>query len=292
MKSTDYKLRIERCYQQLSKAEQRLADLITSMPGSPIGYSATELAALAGVSKAITSRFFHSLGYQNFNEFRDELRRNQNWGSPAYFEVEPDSQSNPDSSMVTHIQQDINNLNKTLNQINAKQLEQAVNGIQNARNVYVCGFRNSYLLASYLSRQLILLRDNVIQLPHAGQTIGDDLIDLCDKDILIMIGLRRRVKTVHQLLKLANKHQSKIIYITDPSATRTAKLATWCFKVETSSDTPFDSYVSSMSLLNLLCARLFQRDIKSGFKRIHQSETLHNELKELDTYRLKRNSAS
>ena len=287
MKKDDYKIRIERRYQQLSKAEKRLADLITSLPGSPIGYSATELAHLAGVSKAITSHLFHALGYENFNEFKEELRRNQNWGSPAFFELQPSNTTSFDKSMVGHIQQDIQNLQKTLDDINPKRLEQAIDAIQAARKVYVCGFRNSFIHANYLSRQLILLRDSVIQLPFAGQTIGDDLIDMNSNDVLIMIGLRRRVKHVYQLLKLARKQNTKSLYITDPTATRTAKLATWCFKVEISSDTPFDSYVSTMSLLNLVCTRLFQRDIKNGFKRIHRSESLHHELNELDTYKLK-----
>ncbi len=287
MKKDDYKKRIERNYDQLSMAEKRLADLITSLPGSPIGYSATELAKLAGVSKAITSHLFRALGYESFNEFKDELRRNQNWGSPAFFEFQPSNTHSFDKLTVAHFQQDIQNLQKTLDDFNPKRLEQAVDAIQAARKVYVCGFRNSFMHANYLSRQLILLRDSVIQLPFAGQTIGDDLIDITSRDVLIMIGLRRRVKHVYKLLKLAQKQNTKCLYITDPTATRTAKLATWCYKVEISSDTPFDSYVSTISLLNLICTRLFQRDIENGFKRIHRSESLHHELSELDTYKLR-----
>lgn len=287
MHRDDYKKRIQQHYDKLSKAEKRLADLITSLPGSPIGYSATELAKLAKVSKSITSRLFRSLGYQGFGEFRDELRRTQNWGSPAFFDVETASGNNDDHMMSAHIQQDILNLQKTFTHIDPAILEQAIEGLRKARRVYICGFRNSYILASYLSRQLILLRDNVEQLPHAGQTLGDDLIDMNDQDVLVMIGLRRRVPQVIKLMKFAKKLNSNILYITDPRATRTAQLATWCFKVEVHSDTPFDSYVGIMSLMNLISARIFRCDIENGFKRIHLGEDRHDMLNELDTYKLK-----
>lgn len=281
MKSEDYKNRIERCYPKLPKAEKRLADIITSLPGSPIGYSATELAQLAGVSKAITSNLFRSLGYKSFKEFKDELRRHQSRGSPAFFEFEASTHISFDESMIRHVQQDVQNLKKTFNQIDPAKLDQAVDCIRTARNVYVCGFRNSFMLASYLSRQLLLLRGSVIQLPCTGQTIGDDLIDMTSSDVMIMIGLRRRVKHVYQLLKLAREQNTKILYITDPGATRTKTVADWSFNVEINSDTPFDSYVSTMSLLNVVCTRLFQRDIETGFKRIVHADSLHDELNEL-----------
>ena len=55
--------RIRDRYGDLSPMERRLADVILACPGELSGYSATELAGRAGVSKMTVSRLVRRLGY-------------------------------------------------------------------------------------------------------------------------------------------------------------------------------------------------------------------------------------
>ena len=50
--------RIQDQYGALSGVERKLADVVLAREKDLLAYSATELAALAGVSKASTARFF------------------------------------------------------------------------------------------------------------------------------------------------------------------------------------------------------------------------------------------
>ena len=59
-RSTISRIRVH--YQSLPPSERKLADLILDFPGDIAGYSATELAHLAGVSKAAATRLFQRLG--------------------------------------------------------------------------------------------------------------------------------------------------------------------------------------------------------------------------------------
>ncbi|MBP9942534.1 MAG: MurR/RpiR family transcriptional regulator, partial [Comamonas sp.] len=74
--------RIRQSYASLSQAERKLADVVLSRQREVLGYSATELASLAGTSKSSAARFFRSLGYAGYDEFRQALRQAQLQQSP------------------------------------------------------------------------------------------------------------------------------------------------------------------------------------------------------------------
>ena len=58
-----------------------------------LAYSATELAALAGVSKASTARFFKRLGFADFQAFRQHQRQGAPQPSPLYRMVQQGTQA-------------------------------------------------------------------------------------------------------------------------------------------------------------------------------------------------------
>ena len=61
-------------YDDLPAGERKIADVLLEMRSELAAYSATELAARAGVSKATTARLVRRLGYQDYQEMRQEAR--------------------------------------------------------------------------------------------------------------------------------------------------------------------------------------------------------------------------
>ena len=61
-------------YDDLSPSDRKLSDVIVAHQKDLAAYSATELAQLAGVSKASAARYFKRIGYQDFSEFRTAIR--------------------------------------------------------------------------------------------------------------------------------------------------------------------------------------------------------------------------
>ncbi|XKH61896.1 MurR/RpiR family transcriptional regulator (plasmid) [Halomonas sediminis] len=282
--------RIQAHYEKLPPAEKRLGDLLLAFPGDIATYSAGELAEAAGTSRAAASRFFQRLGYKDFNEVRLQVREATRWGSPVYLSSasklsgKGESKVMASQSVANHLEQEIHNLTHTLETIRPDELCDVVGAMAGARRVHVVGFRNSRMLALYLQRQLLLLRSDVSLLPQSGQTLGEDLVDVGERDVLVMIGMRRRVGTITRIMEIAKAQGAKILFITDPSATQTSQLATWTLTCQVSSPSLLDSYAAAMSVLNLLCSLLFQRAMKEGYERLRRVETLHDELDELDAF--------
>jgi DNA-binding MurR/RpiR family transcriptional regulator len=282
--------RIQAHYEELPPAEKRLGDLLLGFPGDIATYSAGELAEAAGTSRAAASRFFQRLGYKDFNEVRLQVREAKRWGSPVYLSSASrvngsgEGKSVASQSVADHLEQEIHNLTRTLEAIRPDTLRDVVDAMAGARRVHVVGFRNSRMLALYLQRQLLLLRSDVSLLPQSAQTLGEDMVDIGEGDVVVVIGMRRRVGVVKRIMEIAQAQGAKVLLITDPSATQTARLATWTLTCQVRSPSLLDSYAAAMSVLNLLCSILFQRAMTEGFERLRRIETLHDELDELDAF--------
>ena len=281
--------RIHAHYDALPPAEKRLGDLLLSFPGDIATYSAGELADAAGTSRAAASRFFQRLGYKDFNEARQQAREAKRWGSPVYLSsgAVPGGKSGngmPSQPVADHLSQEIHNLTRTLEAIRPDRLRDAVDAIAHARRVHVAGFRNSHMLASYLQRQLQIVRPDVAMLPKSGQTLAEDLVDIGEQDVLIMVGMRRRVGVVSRILEIARKQGARTLLLTGPSAAESTRDATWTFTCQVHSQSLFDSYSATMSIINLLFTSLFHHELHQGQERLRRIETLHDELDELDAF--------
>ncbi|WP_431025332.1 MurR/RpiR family transcriptional regulator [Halomonas sp. H5] len=277
--------RIRAHYEALPKAEKRLGDMLLSFPGEIATYSAGELAEAAGTSRAAASRFFQRLGYKDFNEARQQAREAKRWGSPVYLSsaAPQERPSMPSQPIADHLAQETQNLMQTLEAIRSDQLREVIEAIAGARQVHVAGFRNSYMLASYLHRQLQILRPGVGLIPNTGQTLAEDLIDIGDDDVVVVVGLRRRVAMVSQVLDMARTQGASTLLLTDPYADHGLE-ATWTFTCQVNSQSLFDSYSATMSVLNLICTQLFQQNIAYSQERLKHIETLHDNLDELNAY--------
>ena len=75
-------LRIQERSARLTSSEKKIAQVLLRKQSLVETHTATELAALAGVSKATTARFFRSLGYSDFEEVRLQAREERNRREP------------------------------------------------------------------------------------------------------------------------------------------------------------------------------------------------------------------
>ena len=102
--TTRLTLTIQEHYEQLSPAERKLATLLLDRADDMLTYSATELAAMAGVSKATGARLFRSLGYADFNEVRLQAREERNLATPFQSPARAKAPQMRGHSIAAHLQ--------------------------------------------------------------------------------------------------------------------------------------------------------------------------------------------
>lgn len=276
--------RINAVGDSLTESEKRLAQVALENISSLTTYSATELAELAGVSKATTVRFFKRLGYASFSDVRLHVRTHIDEGSPLYGLSKKENQNQLSDYFESYVESEIKNLTQTYTQLDAKNIHSAIELIKNSQNVYVLGFRNGKNLAQYAWGMLTQLRENVQLLPStSSMNITEEIIDMQAEDCLIVMDYRRRISLLGPIVEHAKKQNIKIIMFTDLNLTDLASHADVVFRTATYSIGMFDSYIATFSLINGLCTQFAFGQGEQVKNRLEKVEILHEQLNYLNT---------
>lgn len=273
--------RIRQHWDQLSLHEQRLADILLAAPGQLAMNTATELAQSAGVSKATATRFFRHLGYESYDAARRQAREMQNSGSPLYLQAVPGA-SPLDSLMQSHLEKEVANLVNTFRSLEGDELQSCVSAIANARRVVVMGWRHSQTIAMLIYRDLVHVHPDVRLLPRAGDSLAEHLAALGPNDVVICVGLRRRMPALEAAMSALNDLNVPMLYLSDVLAGKPARHARWVLRCHTDGSLIFDSTVALSGVCNLLCSLVARSMGKASSNHLATIETLHQSLDELE----------
>lgn len=274
---------ITKHYEKLPATERKLADIVLDFPGELASYTATELAELAGVSKAAATRFFKRLGFSSFEEARRMARDSQKWGSPLYLQSENQLNESPSQHIQQYLKEEISNLTKTLNDISFDELDDICHSIVKAKKLWILGYRNSQYIAAYTRWQFIQFRSNVTLLPSGlGETLGEYIAEISKDDLVIVIGIRRRVAILPEVMQAIYAKGAPILYLTDPTASKTTAYAKWIIKSAVANSYLFDSYTSIMSIARFLAIESYRVAGKKGRDHLKMIETEHANLREFE----------
>lgn len=281
--------RIRDRYGDLSRMERQLADVILACPGELSGYSATELAGRAGVSKMTVSRLVRRLGYAGFEEARLAARHGGDWGSPLFL-LPPGGPPSAEGGMPpaaalppleAHFQRSAEALAATARQTDPALLAQAARALADARRIWVCGARNSAFLAGYARWQFIQVRGEVHHLAAVGETMAETLADLGPGDLLVLVGIRRRPPAIVRLLHAVRERGIPTLLIADSHSALEGPAPPLTFRCETRSLAALDTHVAAMAVIHALAAELIPLTGEAGRARIRAIEDLHDQLGEL-----------
>ncbi|POH61414.1 MULTISPECIES: MurR/RpiR family transcriptional regulator [Cryobacterium] len=271
--------RIDGRYGELSPQEQRAADFILDHMSDLAVYNASELARLSGVSKATVSRLFRRLGFQDSAEVREHARSLRNLGSPL---GGPGASAGTPSRLAAHAEAEQDNLRRLLVTLEDGRLDAAARLVRSAQNVVIVGLRNSYPLALHLRQQLVQARDHVRLAPLPGQSLGEELAGLGPRDVVVLMGFRRRVSGFGDIVAAIRSREVPLVLIADSSARKYSDQATHWLECPVDSVSAFDSYATAMSLMNLLATGAMGAQVRESRTRIAAITSVYEDLDELE----------
>ncbi|PZQ48399.1 MAG: MurR/RpiR family transcriptional regulator [Rhodovulum sulfidophilum] len=268
--------RIRRALPELHPAERKLGDFLSDFPGELASYSASELADLAGVSKATVSRFVRRLGYATYEDARRHAREGQASGSRLF--LAPAAAAG--DPIAAHAEIGSANLRDTLARVDVPTLDAIAEAILSARRVWAIGFRASQPFASYLRWQLTQVLSQVAAIPGPGHTMGEHLASLAPDDLAIVFALRRRVAGTETLLSEITASGTPMLLISDEGMPPWPE-ATWHLRCQTRSNGPLFNHVAVMGLCHLIANRAIERAGAAGRERLRRIEQMNDALGEL-----------
>lgn len=272
--------RIQVHYEALSLVDRKLADVVLAREKDLLAYSATELAALAGVSKASTARFFKRLGFADFQTFRQHQREGAPQPSPLSRMAQHGLSPSP---LQHHMAQDVLQLQALADSVTDQGVQQAAKLLARARRVWVVGYRNGYMAASYARALLSQMRAEVHLLNEEAGEDAELLADIQPHDILLAMDFRRRTLRLSRVVGIACDAGAALILISDARVSALAARAQALFICPPQDEPIFDSYVSAISLINYLATATLAQLPKKARTRMVAIEQVHAQLADLES---------
>lgn len=200
--TTRLTLAIQEHWESLSPSERKLAALLLERADDLLAYSASEMANMAGVSKATAARLFRSLGYADFNEVRLQARQERNL-APAFRPSAPRAAgggARGTPSIATHLQSETDSLARTFESLRGDLLRTAASALAKAPRLWLLGLGQDEGLVRFVAPQLARVRPEVSVLGGAGGLWAEAIANCAPKDALLLVQTQPRAPLADTLM--------------------------------------------------------------------------------------------
>lgn len=133
----------------------------------------------------------------------------------------------------------------------------------------------------YFATQLSLLRDEVSVASTSSDSLVTSFYELDPSDLVIGVGLRRRVPMFMRALTLIRQKKVPLLIITDPSGLSLTKPSDLVMTCYCQSKALFDSYAAPMSVMNVVLGQVATQLGGKGRTRLRSIEDSHRALNDL-----------
>ena len=255
-----------------SKGQRRIAQYIESSYDKAAFMTASRLGKMVSVSESTVVRFAVELGFDGYPSMQkalQEMVRNK-LTSVQRIEVTNDRLGDQDVvSMV--LQADWESIRMTSEALDRRVLDQAVEAILRAKNIYIVGVRSSAVIATFMSFYFRNIFDNVhLVSSSATSEMIEQMLHVSQRDVVIGISLPRYSSRTVQLMEFARDSGAEVVAITDSLEAPAAKRADHTLLAKSDMVSVVDSLVAPMSLVNALIVAIGQKK-KGELSRIFEN---------------------
>lgn len=258
-----------------SKGQKMIARFILESYDKAAFMTASKLGKTVNVSESTVVRFAAELGYDGYPAMQkalQEMIRNK-LTSIQRIEVSNDRIGNQDIlSMV--MQSDVEKIRMTLEEVDRKSFNEAVEAIVSARRIYILGVRSATAIASFLGFYFNLIFENVVLIHTTSVSeVFEQLLRISTEDVIIGISFPRYSRRTVNAMQFARDRGAQVVAITDSEASPLASIATHKLMAKSDMASFVDSLVAPLSLVNALIVALGRRkndDLSNTFRALEQ----------------------
>ena len=248
--------RINSRYDSLSKGQKRIADYISQHADKAVQMTAARLAVEANVSESTVVRFAALIGYDGYPKMQRALQELLRIRATSVQRIALTEDMPPKKALSVVLKRDIQNIRRTLEDLNPDVFEQAVQIMVHAKNIYIIGLRSAAPLAEFFGHYLSYIFSNV-QIVGEGVThVMEHLVRVGEEDVVFAMSFPRYSSRTVEAVEFAKRQGAKIVALTDTLISPIASLSD-CALIAGSDMALFaDSLVAPLSVINALIVAL------------------------------------
>ena len=241
-------------YPEFSKGQRRIAQYITEAYDKAAFMTANKLGKTVGVSESTVVRFAVDLGFDGYPSMQKAMQEMvlNRLTSVQRIEVANDRIGDQDIvSMV--IQSDIDKLRQTGETVERAEFQASVDGILNAKRVYVIGVRSVAPLANFLGYYLNYMFNNVRIITASGTSeMFEQIVGIEKDDVVIAFSFPRYSSATVKAAQYCRSTGAKVIAITDNRQSPLAMNSDHVICAKSDMVSLVDSLVAPLSVVNAL----------------------------------------
>lgn len=259
----------------MSKSHVKIANYILGHTHVVPFLKVASLAKKAGVSEATVIRFACFLGYSGYSELQSHMQNSIQKQLTTTERLNMTSNVSNDQEKWTYdlFQDDIENIQATLENLHIKDFYESVEWIQHAEKVYIAANRSAASLGIFLQYYLKIILGHA-ELVHSMENLSEQIYDLNERDVVIGISFPRYTNSTVDALAFAKDRGSRTICITDSLLSPLIPYADISLTAPSRMSTFIDSFTAPLSLVNALLVAIGQHckeETKSRLEKIEET---------------------
>jgi len=249
-------------YESLSKRLQQIARYVLDEPNAVALETLAVLSERIGVQPSAIVRFAKSFGFDGATQmqrlFRDGLLAGA--ASLGYGErvrefaqnVDGKKVGDPGQVLAEFVEGNVLALQNLGAMVSREQLAQAVQLLEQAKTVYVAGFRRSFPVAAYLAYSLHQVDKKTVFVDSLGGMARQQIHGIGRDDLLIAVSYHPYAEEAVHVIDAAVDAHCRVLSISDSLVSPVAKPATLVLQVREAEIRKFRSLSASMCLAQAL----------------------------------------
>lgn len=272
-------------YPLLSTKLKEAAEFVVANPVDVATRSLRAVSKDANLSPATFSRMSTALGYDNYEDLRDVLRRSMekrvNSFSDRMEALQERHADHRPQFLSQHVSDCSTNVRQMEHALDPERLEACVETLDRSRRVLVFGALGSSGVAEYLVYMASFITDNWSMASPAGASLASKLVGLSGADSLIVITKPPFASRAIRAAREARNAGAYVLVLTDTWSCPALVHASASFIVPTESRHFFSSYAATLVLCEVLVGMLAGRAGPQAHRRISEVEERNRSLSEV-----------
>jgi DNA-binding MurR/RpiR family transcriptional regulator len=266
-----------------SKGQKRIAAYISENYDKAAYMTAAKLGSLVDVSESTVVRFANVLGFEGYPELQQAMQAYIRTRLTSFQRVEITNKLIGDADILDKVLlSDIDKIKHTLELVDRKSFNAAVEKLVSARKIYIIGMRSASSLAGFLTFGFRMMFDNVrfVQ-TTSGSEIFEQLMDIGEDDVMLAISFPRYSKRIIDAVTYAKQAGADVVALTDGEGAPIAAYADQLLIAQSDMASFVDSLVAPLSIINAIIVAVAK---EKGDELAQRLRRLENIWEEYDVY--------
>lgn len=254
-------------YNKIPKKQKNLADyFLENLDAIPF-LNIYEISEATQYSVASIVRFTQHLGFKGYSEFKSEVTKSLQ-KSLKKLEMFPTIKAEQlkEYTLVAVANQDIKNINETLQLINKGIFDKVINLILKSERVFTMGLGISYLLSQILSYQLNQVGVDASFFRNDTSSFYDQILFATNRDLIIAFSFPPYSIDTIEAAKFAKERKVSVVSITNKTSSPITFHSKYSLVVKSENMLFTNSFSAISVLINAIATECAKRDKKRSEK--------------------------